>query len=173
MGQRARDATRARARLARRRDATARARRAAGAIPIVDSTYYYEQFGAPMLVVDAHWRQTREINALLADAQRVDALARDAAAWWRHAKESAPATVGALARATARRTSVLKFDAGDGRGVRLRRGRVARTPRPEEEQEPELPRGAGGGEGGGGGGAGLGGDQRGAQRRRGAGLIGA
>jgi hypothetical protein len=64
---------------------------ALGAIPIVDSQYYRNAFGAPFPVVLPDWSDAVSlIKKTLADSTRLDHLQHEISGWWQHFKQDLP-----------------------------------------------------------------------------------
>ena len=65
-----------------------------GAIPIVDTLYYRDAFGAPFPVVSPDWSDVVDfVEKVIADPARLDALQREISGWWRNCKQDLPARV--------------------------------------------------------------------------------
>ena len=107
-----------------------------GALPIVDTDYYFAQFGAPFPMAigyrEAHGDAfTADVNALLGSAAALARHAADAVAWWAREKARAPAAVAALVAEARALTRELAIEA---RGV-ARRVIVRRDARDDELAE--------------------------------------
>jgi hypothetical protein len=90
-----------------------------GAIPVVETEYYRESFGAPFPVVQPSWSDAPDrLNALLADAPALERLQRECHSWWESAKRDYPRRITSLAD---------EARALEGRGGR--RPEVERPPR--------------------------------------------
>jgi hypothetical protein len=68
-----------------------------GAIPVVDTEYYRDEFGAPFPVVQPTWEDAPEmLNRWLDNPDSLEELARECQAWWRGAKTSLPERIRLL-----------------------------------------------------------------------------
>jgi hypothetical protein len=68
------------------------------AIPVVDTDYYREGFGAPFPIVRADWEDAPEtLNSLLDDAGSLERLHERCRLWWAAAKSEYPRKIRALA----------------------------------------------------------------------------
>jgi hypothetical protein len=73
---------------------------ACGAIPVVDTSYYREEFRAPFPVVQSTWEDAPEmLNRLLEDADALETVSRKCQTWWRSVKTSYPEKVRLLEQA--------------------------------------------------------------------------
>jgi hypothetical protein len=68
------------------------------AIPVVDTAYYRETFGAPFPVLQPGWADAAAtVNALLEDTAALERLHEECRSWWQAAKRDYPRRIRALA----------------------------------------------------------------------------
>lgn len=72
-----------------------------GAIPVADTEYYRETFGAPFPVCPPTWQGAPDLlNSFLDDADSLKRLHRDCQAWWDSVKQTFPRKIKGLAAAS-------------------------------------------------------------------------
>lgn len=72
------------------------------AIPVVDTSYYRDAFGAPFPIVEPSWEDAPQVlNSLLDDASSLERLHEECRAWWKGVRQSYPENVRRLAESVA------------------------------------------------------------------------